>query len=190
MPDPTPLVILVDTREQLPYSFDTSPRYLGTTVASAKLDTGDYSVPGGEHRIAVERKSMPDLVGCLTQGRARFERELQRAQALDIFAVVIEGTMTELAHGEYRSQLRPWAALQTLATWTIRYRTCFVWSGSRAAAECWTWSVLSKWWREQTDVGPSRLAMAAVDAAAGPAPHTGHGAAHARAKVEIGRAHV
>ena len=47
--------IIVDTREQAEYTFDCS-------VLRRKLDAGDYSVQGYEHRVAVERKSLADFV--------------------------------------------------------------------------------------------------------------------------------
>lgn len=42
--------VIVDTREQQPWSFD------NYTIANRKLDTGDYSVEGLESLLAIERK--------------------------------------------------------------------------------------------------------------------------------------
>jgi ERCC4-type nuclease len=42
--------IIVDTREQQPWSFD------NYSIANRKLDTGDYSVEGLETLLAIERK--------------------------------------------------------------------------------------------------------------------------------------
>lgn len=64
--------------------------------------------------MAVERKSLSDLVACLGRERERFERELMRGAALDAFCVVCEGSWLELARGEYRSQLKPHAACQSV----------------------------------------------------------------------------
>ena len=44
------LKIIVDTREQQPWSFDFNE------IAVAKLDTGDYSVAGLEEVLCIERK--------------------------------------------------------------------------------------------------------------------------------------
>ena len=46
--------IVIDTREKDPLAFAN----LSTDVAT--LDTGDYSIVGLTHLIAVERKSLPD----------------------------------------------------------------------------------------------------------------------------------
>jgi DNA excision repair protein ERCC-4 len=92
------VVIKIDTREQSPYQFET-PFKVGT------LDIGGYSISGLEKLIAVERKSIGDLIGCLTVERERFEKELHRGRALDYFALVIETTLEDLTNGPYHSQI-------------------------------------------------------------------------------------
>ena len=90
--------ILIDTREQQPYEFE-NPSEVGT------LSCGDYSIMGLENHIAIERKELNDLIGCLTTDRERFERELYKARALDYFALVIETSFSDLVNGYYRSQI-------------------------------------------------------------------------------------
>ena len=70
-------VIAVDTREQLPYLFQGFGHWVGGVVRAA-LPTGDYSVQGMEALVAMERKSLPDLVLSLTASRARFLRGCER----------------------------------------------------------------------------------------------------------------
>ncbi len=60
---PEHVVAVIDTREQLP--LDLTP----LRAVEGTLTTGDYSVVGLEHVVAIERKSLPDLLGCI--GRAR-----------------------------------------------------------------------------------------------------------------------
>ncbi len=139
---PQAFPVIADSREQLPYSFDSAPVYEGTSVTVGKLESGDYSVRGFESMVAVERKSLPDLVQCLGRERDRFARELERARGLESFAVVIEGTFYDLAHGDYRSQLSPHSAVQSISAFMVRWRIPFVFAGSRAAAEYATWSLL------------------------------------------------
>lgn len=169
--DGPPLVVIVDSREQLPYTFE-GPRYAGTEVIRKALPEGDYSIAGGGGIVTVERKSLDDLVGCLTAGRRRFERELGRLRGYELAAVVVEGSFEDFAAGRYRSQMKPWAALQSIAAFTARYGVHFLFAGSRAAAECLTWSLLRCWAREQRE-RPRRLAAAAIDAQAGPHPERG-----------------
>jgi ERCC4-type nuclease len=69
-------VIITDTREQNPLAFEWLESRAGT------LQTGDYSVAGLEELFAVERKTVPDLVGCCMRGNRGafwFSRELVEA---------------------------------------------------------------------------------------------------------------
>jgi hypothetical protein len=84
-------------------------------------------------------------VGCLARERERFERDLQRAAALDAFAVVVEASWAELAGGQYRSQLNPHSACQSVLAFTARYRIPFMFAGSRAGAEYVTWGFLRQY---------------------------------------------
>ena len=136
--------VIVDSREQAPFPFR-GPRYEGVTVEVGTLSVGDYSLAGLEDKVAVERKSLPDLVACLGRERERFERELMRGAALDAFAVVCEGSWLELARGEYRSQLNPHAACQSVLAFTARYRVPFLFAGTRGAAEYMTWGFLRQY---------------------------------------------
>lgn len=133
--------ILIDTREQQPYSFET-PSEIAT------LPTGDYSLAGAECFIAIERKSVDDLIGCLTSGRERFERELYRSRALDYFALVIEASLSDLSNGRYRSEMNPKAAIQSLLTFSIRYGLPIFFVENRRYGAGVTESLLLKYARE------------------------------------------
>ena len=102
--------VLVDSREQHPW--DLSPMRL----EAATLATGDYASSCG--RYLLERKnSVDELVSCMTSGRGRFERELERMQVFASAIVVVEGAYTDLATGCYRSKMDKNAALATLVAW-------------------------------------------------------------------------
>jgi DNA excision repair protein ERCC-4 len=135
------MIIKIDTREQAPYGFE-APTEPGA------LDAGDYSLCGLEHLISVERKTIDDLIGCLTGDRERFERELHRGRALDYFALVVEATLADLANGRYRSQMNPKSAVQSLLTFSIRYRLPVWFAGDRKHGQRLTESLLCKYARE------------------------------------------
>lgn len=136
--------VIVDSREQVPFAFS-GPRYEGVTVEVGTLTVGDYLLAGLTDKVAVERKSLPDLVACLGRERERFERELQRGAALDAFAVVVEASWADLAGGKYRSKLQPHAACQSVLAFAGRYRLPFLFAGSRAAAEYVAWGFLRQY---------------------------------------------
>ena len=81
--EPQQFTAIVDSREQHP--LDLSP--LRTEVAG--LTTGDYSIKVLEDHIAVERKSLDDLIACRGHDRARFDKEVQRLLAFPCRALVI-----------------------------------------------------------------------------------------------------
>ena len=137
------MMILVDAREQRPFNFE-HERY-DVQIQPWTLTVGDYSLRGLEDKVAVERKSLPDLVQCLGRERERFERELLRGAALDAFAVVVEGSWSDLANGNFRSQINPHAACQSVLAFMARYRLPFLFAGSRPAAEYVTWGFLRQY---------------------------------------------
>lgn len=135
------LTIKIDTREQQPYEFE-NPSEVGT------LSIGDYSLVGGEHLIAVERKELGDLINCLSHDRVRFERELFKGKSLDYFGLVVEASLSDLANGHYRSQMQPKSAIQSLLAFSIRYRLPVWFCESRKYAQHLTESLLVKYARE------------------------------------------
>ena len=96
IPDEIPFTpipqIIVDTREQKPFSFD------GHTLIESKLEYGDYSLHPN-NKLAVERKSLNDFYGTLSGGRERFEREIQKAKKLEGYiVVVVESTINTMMY--------------------------------------------------------------------------------------------
>ncbi len=132
--------IKIDSREQKPYQFENSE--VGT------LSIGDYSVVGLEDCISIERKELNDLIGCLTTGRERFKKELYRGKALDYFALVIEGSLSDLSNGSYRSEMKPKAVIQSLVAFSIRYNLPIWFAETREFGQRLTESLLSKYIKE------------------------------------------
>ena len=123
-----PPKVVIDTREQAPLTFTNLPTVRGT------LDTGDYSVSGLEHLIAVERKSLPDLLACLGHGRDRFKRELQRLRAYRFRLLLVEADAATIERGAWRSQLKPAHVFGALASWTATYGLPVWLAGTHKAA--------------------------------------------------------
>jgi DNA excision repair protein ERCC-4 len=124
---PDDVLAVIDTREQLPLE-------LPLRSITDTLPTGDYSVSGFEDLICVERKSLPDLVGCMTSGRTRFERELQRMKAYDSRCVVVESSWQKLRNGEYRSRITPDTATHSVVSWLSRFAVPFLFVDDRESA--------------------------------------------------------
>jgi DNA excision repair protein ERCC-4 len=129
-------VILCDTREQTPLQFT---RLL---CFRATLATGDYSAAGLEHEVAIERKSIPDLIHSLTAERARFMREVERLRAYPFARLLIIGTEAQIAAGDYRSSAQPRAILHSLYSIEARGLPVVYAATPNAAAdmvERWIW---------------------------------------------------
>lgn len=155
-----PFRIVVDTREQLPYQFANVRGGKGETVVvptiTKTLHSGDYSLEGFEDAFSVERKSLEDLVGSVTHGRDRFEREIQRLNELPGFAcVVIEASWHEILHPEesdptWSNRTRPASVVGTILAWSIRYPRVHWWPvGTRPECERRVFEVCEMFWKEQ-----------------------------------------
>lgn len=162
------LRIVVDSREQCPFRFEG----FNAVVTVGALEAGDYSLAGFERRVAIERKSIQDLVGCLTGERPRFERELQRLKAMDAAAVVVEQPQSVLRLGHYRSAMNAESAWQSVIALSMRFRVPFWFCDSRADAEAVTFNFLRHYardrWRELTAINPAARIAPAATARRGP----------------------
>jgi ERCC4-type nuclease len=108
---PADLCAVIDSREQQPLDLTPLRSQLGA------LATGDYSLRGLETVIAIERKSLADLLLCVGQERDRFHREVLRLLAYPVRALVVESTWPDLERGEWRSKVKNTAALGTVLNW-------------------------------------------------------------------------
>jgi ERCC4-type nuclease len=133
--------IVIDTREQLPLDFS---RWPDVEVEVGTLNAGDYSLAGLEDKFGLERKSIPDLVASLTTGRERMVRELERLRSFEFKAIIVEGTLEQIANHDYRSQASPESILQTIAAWHVRYSIPTLWCGS-AAGCAYQVRALARW---------------------------------------------
>jgi ERCC4-type nuclease len=106
-----PPIVVVDSREQRPFTFDGGliVEMLGgpwPTIVRG-LPEGDYALDGAPERyIALERKSAQDLVGSVTHGRERFMREMDRLAAYRFPAVIVEASIEWVVEGFYHPARR------------------------------------------------------------------------------------
>ncbi len=135
------MIILTDSREQKPYNFSSPTEVTGLSV-------GDYSVKGLEDYISIERKSSQDLLLSLTSERDRFTRELYRGRALDYFCLVLECSLSDLVNGNYRSQMNPKSAVQSLLAFSVRFKLPIFFCENREYGARVTESLLLKYSRE------------------------------------------
>jgi DNA excision repair protein ERCC-4 len=159
-----PLRIVVDSREQCPFRFEG----FNAVVTVGTLEAGDYSLAGFERKVAVERKSLGDLIGCLSGDRARFEKELARLRGFDACAVVVESSQPTLRLGHYRSAMDAGSAWQSCLAFMQRFNVPFIWCNSRQDAEQVTFDFLRHYHRDRVRELealriPARIAPAATE---------------------------
>jgi DNA excision repair protein ERCC-4 len=157
-----PFTVVIDTREQTPWDFtgikaDGAAGAAGgcvvVPVLVAGLPSGDYSLDGYSDRIAVERKSKADLFGTLGQGRDRFERELERLNAMAFAAVIVEAEISEIfTDPPPHTALKPKTISRSVIAWQQRYpRVHWSFLPGRYAAMVWGYRVLERWWRDEQE---------------------------------------
>lgn len=151
--------IVVDTREQRPLGFSVFP---DVEVVRGTLATGDYSVFGFTTDIAVERKSIDDLIGCLTHDCDRFLRELERLRGYASALLVVETPFNVIRTGQYHSRMDPNAAVQSVFSIMQKFRLPFYFAESREDAAFAVYSFLRHFIRHEAE--RSRRFAAAVGA--------------------------
>jgi ERCC4-type nuclease len=162
-PIDSPFVVLVDTREQHPYTFDTRPIWSGPAGRSAPirvltqraaLRNGDYGLQGWSG-IAIERKSKEDLYGSIGQRRENFVERLERLEAeTDYSAVIVECEWAELlANPPRHTQFSPKSLTRTIIAWRQRYRRIDWWFlPSRDHAEAFTYRILDRYYQDHHNI--------------------------------------
>ncbi len=89
-------IVLVDTRERWPWALhEQHPNWIGGEQR-VTLKTGDYSIEGMEHLLALERKSLPDLVNCTVVDRERFIACCARLATFRWKAILIEASQEDI----------------------------------------------------------------------------------------------
>jgi ERCC4-type nuclease len=107
------MIVLCDTREQCP-----PPLPDGCVYERATLGEGDYTTPNLLDLARIERKSASDLVGTLTHGRERFEREADRLRAFVFRCVVVEASAADVSR---LGRIHPNALIGSLASLHSRW---------------------------------------------------------------------
>lgn len=124
-----PVTIIVDTREQEPYSFDSR---LVAAVRRA-LPAGDYSVEGLEECVAVERKTLDDFVSTVIHSRQRFRGELRKLSGYRAACVVVEAGLTDVIQKRYRGEAHPNSVLGSALSIILDYGVPVFFCGNRQA---------------------------------------------------------
>jgi ERCC4-type nuclease len=118
-------VVIVDTREQNPFSFS---RFQGwfAGVEKKALALGDYSVSGLEDVCVVERKNLSDLVCSFTVERTVFIKRLRRMRAFPDRLLVITAALSQVKSPYEHSPANPNQITQSLIATLAGLRVPFL----------------------------------------------------------------
>lgn len=134
------LLVLVDSHERYPYTFARQSGRGHVETRRRGLPAGDYAVElDGTIVVAVERKSLADLVSSLLNGKLRFA--LAELAALPRAAVVVEDRYSKVFTYEHA---RPSVIADALAEAQVRMPNVpIVFAETRTLAEEWTYRYLA-----------------------------------------------
>lgn len=146
----TRVAVVVDTREQEPYTFDPER----VVEIRGALRSGDYSLVGLEDRVAVERKSLDDFVSTVIRDRDRFRRELDRLRELDAACVVVEGNVSDVLRGNFASGAHPSSVLGAAISIVVDHEVPVFFCSDRQAACRFVEGFLLRFHRKVTRCSP------------------------------------
>lgn len=108
--------IIVDTREQLPWEFGNH------TTSRTKLDTGDYSIEGLEHLLAIERKqSVSEIANNITE--KRFPGFFERLSSIPHRFMLFEFDLDDVYNFPVGSEIpkSKWDKLKVTNNYILKY---------------------------------------------------------------------
>lgn len=139
-PKPRP-VIIVDAQEKQPLTRHFDPELV--QVETTHLETGDYSLAGATHLLAIERKSLPDLLHCCTHDRERFMDQMRRLKNYPSRFLIIEATREAIEAEVYARNVRAASVVNTLLGVAVRWNVCVQYcDGPKEAARMVQWICL------------------------------------------------
>lgn len=125
-------VIIVDQQEKLPLTRYFNPELV--QVETAHLETGDYSLKQATHLLAIERKSLADLLQCCTKDRDRFMDQLRRMKNYPTRFLVIEAKREYIEAEIYSRDVRASSVINTVLGAAVRWNICVEYRDSPADA--------------------------------------------------------
>lgn len=150
-------VVLVDSRERQPWPLaHEHPNWIADERRVA-LKTGDYSVEGMVDLLAIERKSLADVVKCTVASRSRFIACCERLSKLRWKAIFVEATFEDLKAGweddETESRVHPNAVCGTLDAIEAKFGVPVIYTSRHRAlaterAASWLSKHFTYWWLE------------------------------------------
>jgi len=147
--------IIIDTREQKPWSFENH------VVANQKLDTGDYSIEGLENLLAIERKrNISEFANNITE--KRFKNVIDRLSKIPYSFILFEFDFDKVIHYPIGSDIpkKLWSKIRISPAYIIKniielqinHNIHVVFCGDSSNAEIIALSIMKKVYKEHKHV--------------------------------------
>ena len=147
--------IIIDTREQKPWEFQNHAH------ASHKLDTGDYSIEGLQHILAIERKrNVSEFANNITE--SRFPDVVDRLSKIKYSFILFEFDMNSVMNFPIGSnipkrlwnkiRISPAFLLKHILDLQLHHNIKIVFCGNSENAEKVALSIMRKVYKENTNV--------------------------------------
>jgi DNA excision repair protein ERCC-4 len=141
VPNPT---IVIDSAEHMGYKFEGFTNWFFGTIRK-RLPVGDYTLLGMEDEVAVERKTIQDLVNSIIQDRRDFIEKCQKLSTFKKKCLVIEGSLSSIKTPYEDSRAHPNAVLGSLLAAQERWDIPVYFLDDFLLAEEFVASMLSKY---------------------------------------------
>jgi len=149
-------VVIVDTREQNPFSFARFSGWLGR-VEKKRLKLGDYSLAGLEEHCVVERKDLTDLVHSFTVERRVFIDRLRQMSVFPHRLLVITAALSQVKSPYSYSKVNPNQITQSLVAALAGLQVPFLCTETHELGEeivaSYLYQVFLYHWLESNDYG-------------------------------------
>lgn len=129
--------IVIDTREQEPWAF-------AHETYRKKLEVGDYSLLGRENSVAIERKTLDDLVNTVIHAKQRFHNELSKMAGYQYRCVVVEADFSDVTNGHYTSKADPKSVAGSVVSIIIDYGVPVFFLSNRPLARAFVQKMLER----------------------------------------------
>ena len=137
-------VVVIDSQEHMGYKFERFTNWFSGTIRK-RLPVGDYTLQGMEEELAIERKTLPDLVNSIIQDRKDFIEKCEKLSTFRKKCLVIEGSLSSIKTPYEDSQAHPNAVLGSLLAAQERWDIPVFFLDDFILAEEFVASVLSKY---------------------------------------------
>jgi hypothetical protein len=148
--------IIIDTREQKPWTFENH------TTANHKLDTGDYSIQGLENLVTIERKrNVAEIANNITE--SRFQDVIDRLSKIKYSFILLEFDLQNVLDYPIGSTIpkRLWSKIRITPAFLLKHllelqlehNIKVIFCGSSSNAEKMALSILKKIHRIETSKG-------------------------------------